>query len=75
MTETYELCTRDSRALLHHQLATADFTTDFNPRPYRQSDHKGQRVWVPILCPEIGHGMKRYALRKYIVIIPCTDSI
>ncbi|KIM37067.1 hypothetical protein M413DRAFT_423911 [Hebeloma cylindrosporum] len=49
MTETYELCTRDSRILLHHQLATTDFAGTFNPKPYRQFDHTGNRVWSDLM--------------------------
>lgn len=45
MTQTYELCTRDSRVLLHSQLATTDFSRSFEPRPYRQFDYKNDRVW------------------------------
>ena len=49
MTETYELCTRDSKILLHHQLATTDFANTFTPRPYRQFDHRGDRVWSNLM--------------------------
>lgn len=49
MTETYELCTRDSEILLHHQLATTDFANTFTPRPYRQFDHRGDRVWSNLM--------------------------
>jgi hypothetical protein len=49
MTETYELCTRNSRNLLHHQLATTDFASTFNPVPYRQFDHTGERVWSNLM--------------------------
>ena len=49
MTETYELCTRDSRTLLHHQLATTDFADKFNYKPYRQFNHKGDRVWSNLM--------------------------
>ncbi|KDR66445.1 hypothetical protein GALMADRAFT_147875 [Galerina marginata CBS 339.88] len=49
MTETYELCTRNSRTLLHHQLATTDFASTFTPRPYRQFDHSGDRVWSNLM--------------------------
>jgi hypothetical protein len=49
MTETYELCTRDSRLLLHNQLATTDFVDTFNPKPYRQFDHTGDRMWSDLM--------------------------
>jgi hypothetical protein len=52
MTETYELCTRDSRVLLHHQLATTDFKDKFNYKPYRQFNHKGDRVWSNLMSAE-----------------------
>jgi hypothetical protein len=49
MTQTYELCTRDSRILLHNQISTTDFANTFTPRPYRQFDHKGDRVWSNLM--------------------------
>lgn len=49
MLETYELCTRDSRAVLHHQLATTDFADQFNYKPYRQFNSKGDRVWSNLM--------------------------
>jgi len=49
MTATYELCTRNSRTLLHHQVATTDFAGTFNPKPYRQFDHTGDRVWSNLM--------------------------
>ncbi|KAJ7221252.1 hypothetical protein GGX14DRAFT_669179 [Mycena pura] len=49
MTETYELCTRDVRTVLHHQLATTDFKTQFSYTPYRQFNGKGKRVWSNLL--------------------------
>ena len=52
MTETYELCTRDSHLLLHHQLATTDFADKFNYKPYRQFNHNGDRVWSNLMSGE-----------------------
>jgi hypothetical protein len=49
MIETYELCTRDSRILLHNQLATSDFLEMFNYKPYRQFDHTTDRVWSNLM--------------------------
>ena len=49
MTEMYKLCTRDLQILLHHQLATTDFANAFTPRPYRQFDHTGDRVWSNLM--------------------------
>lgn len=44
MTQTYELCTRDSRAVLHQQLATEDFKDKIHYAPYMQFDSNGRRV-------------------------------
>jgi len=49
MTETYELCTRNSRTLLHHQLVMTDFTSTFTPKPYHQFNHTGDRVWSNLM--------------------------
>ena len=49
MTETYELCTRDSRILLHNQLATTDFADTFDYKPYYQFDHTKDRVWSNLM--------------------------
>ncbi|KAF8149139.1 hypothetical protein B0H34DRAFT_679435 [Crassisporium funariophilum] len=49
MTQTYELCLQDSRKLLHNQLATTDFAIQFNTRPYRQFDHKGDCNWSNLM--------------------------
>jgi len=49
MTETYELCTRDSRILLHNQLATTDFADAIDYKPYRQFDHTDDRVWSNLM--------------------------
>jgi len=45
MEETYELCLRDILVLTEHQLATTDFEGKFHPAPYRQFNHKQDRVW------------------------------
>ena len=52
MTETYELHTRDSHVLLHHQLATTDFADKFNYKLYCQFDHKGNHVWSNLMSAE-----------------------
>ncbi|KAJ7102682.1 hypothetical protein C8R43DRAFT_1092270 [Mycena crocata] len=49
MTEEYELCARDCRTLLHHQLATPDFKDKINYAPYRQFDACGRRVWSNLM--------------------------
>ncbi|KAJ7629896.1 hypothetical protein B0H17DRAFT_1164262 [Mycena rosella] len=45
MTETYELCARDARIVLHNQLATTDFKGQISYAPYRQFNGEGKRVW------------------------------
>lgn len=52
MLETYDLCTRDSRLLLHQQLATADFVDQINYTPYRQFQANGDRVWSNLLSAD-----------------------
>lgn len=52
MTETYELCTRDSRRVLQHQLATTQFDGKINLIPYRQFDGKSQRVWSNLMSAD-----------------------
>jgi hypothetical protein len=52
MMETYELYARDSRQVLHHQLATDQFKDKINLIPYRQFDNKGLRVWSNLLSAD-----------------------
>ncbi|EIW77185.1 hypothetical protein CONPUDRAFT_157446 [Coniophora puteana RWD-64-598 SS2] len=52
MTETYELCTRDSRAVLHHQLATREFRDKINYSPYRHFNDDGKRVFSNLMSGE-----------------------
>jgi hypothetical protein len=49
MTDDYELCTRDSRQVLRHQLASAHFKDSVNLTPYRQFDRSGQRCWSNLM--------------------------
>ncbi|KAJ7026200.1 hypothetical protein C8F04DRAFT_1298099 [Mycena alexandri] len=49
MTETYELCTRDSRLVLQQQLATPEFKDKIDYSPYRQFDGDGKRVWSNLM--------------------------
>ncbi|KAJ6548422.1 hypothetical protein B0H19DRAFT_1211517 [Mycena capillaripes] len=49
MTETYQLCTRDSRLVLQQQLATPDFKDKIDYSPYRQFDGNGKRVWSNLM--------------------------
>jgi hypothetical protein len=49
MTQSYELCTRDVRQLLHNQLGTTAFKDHVNLVPYRQFNHGGRRVWSNLM--------------------------
>ncbi|TFK16478.1 hypothetical protein FA15DRAFT_550643, partial [Coprinopsis marcescibilis] len=51
MTEEYELCVRDAREALWHQLSTTEFVNQFETRPYRQFEAHGmqQRVWTNLM--------------------------
>ncbi|EIW82027.1 hypothetical protein CONPUDRAFT_89505 [Coniophora puteana RWD-64-598 SS2] len=52
MMETYKLCTRDTRSVLHQQLATADFKNSIHYIPYRHFNKKGQRVFSNLMSGE-----------------------
>ncbi|KAH9979150.1 hypothetical protein BJV74DRAFT_900472 [Russula compacta] len=52
MTETYELCTRDSCQVLHHQLSMAEFKDKFNVAPYRQVNGEGVRTWSNLMSAD-----------------------
>lgn len=45
MTAVYDLNVRNSRTLLHDQLANKEFDGSFNTTPYRQFMPNGERVW------------------------------
>ncbi|KAJ7784883.1 hypothetical protein DFH07DRAFT_1054423 [Mycena maculata] len=49
MTQSYELCTRDTRQLMHNQLGTIIFKDYVNFIPYRQFNHSGKRVWSNLM--------------------------
>lgn len=49
MLETYELCTRDVRVLLHEQLANPQFDGKCNYVPYQQFDGTGNRAWSNLM--------------------------
>ncbi|KAJ7735044.1 hypothetical protein B0H16DRAFT_1676755 [Mycena metata] len=49
MTETYELCARNSRTVLHQQLKNPDFADKIDYAPYRQFDAQGRRVWSNLM--------------------------
>lgn len=52
MTQKYELCVRDSRTVLHHQLANGEFAKEFNAAPYQQFQADGDRVWSNLMSGE-----------------------
>jgi hypothetical protein len=52
MTEVYQLCTRNSRQVLHHQLATSEFHDKINYVPYCQFNSTGERVWSNLMSAE-----------------------
>jgi hypothetical protein len=49
MTATYELCVRDSRAVLHEQLANPNFRNSFDSAPYWQFTSSGERIFSNVL--------------------------
>ncbi|KAJ7646325.1 hypothetical protein DFH06DRAFT_1270859 [Mycena polygramma] len=49
MTQSYNLCTRDTRQILHNQLGTTAFKDHVNLVPYRQFNHGGKRVWSNLM--------------------------
>lgn len=56
MTETFELCCRDSRKLLHQQLHTPDFGgTHFQRSPYMAFNAAGERVWSNFMSGDWAH--------------------
>jgi hypothetical protein len=52
MMETYKLYARDTRQVLHHQLATKDFKDKINLVPYRQFNAKGQWIWSNLMSAD-----------------------
>ena len=63
MTQTYELCVRDARQVLHHQLQTSEFKDKINLIPYRQFGSNDERersnlmsadwAWQQAVCHRI----------------------
>ncbi|KAJ7038606.1 hypothetical protein C8F04DRAFT_951033, partial [Mycena alexandri] len=49
MTQTYELCVRDLREVLHNQLSTRSFKDHIDYVPYRQFNHAGKRAWSNLM--------------------------
>ncbi|KAH9028665.1 hypothetical protein EDB85DRAFT_1867717 [Lactarius pseudohatsudake] len=52
MTDTFELCTRNSRTLLHQQLETAAFKDKIHYVPYMQFRGDGSRVWSNLMSAD-----------------------
>ena len=52
MTQTYELCARDMRQVLQHQLETTQFKDKINLIPYQQFDGNGQCVWSNLMSAD-----------------------
>lgn len=52
MTDTFELCTRDSRTLLHRQLAMNEFKDKIHYMPYQQFRGDGSRVWSNLMSAD-----------------------
>ncbi|KAH9993136.1 hypothetical protein BJV74DRAFT_877811 [Russula compacta] len=52
MTELYDLCMRDSCQVLHHQLATSDFTDKIDVTPYQQFDSEGKWSWSNLMSAD-----------------------
>lgn len=49
MDQEFELCVCDIRQVLHHQLATPQFATEFDTAPYRQFQADSQQVWSNLM--------------------------
>ncbi|KAH9032130.1 hypothetical protein EDB85DRAFT_2073967 [Lactarius pseudohatsudake] len=52
MTDTFELCTRNSRTLLHQQLETTGFKDKIHYAPYKQFRGDGSRVWSNLMSAD-----------------------
>jgi hypothetical protein len=52
MTEDYELCFRDPRAILLNQIASPELQDHFNYVPYKQFDSHRERVWSNLMSGE-----------------------
>ena len=49
MEQTYELNTRDILSVVREQLATADFSGQFDYVPYKEFNSKGERLWSNLM--------------------------
>ncbi|KAJ2915204.1 hypothetical protein MD484_g5208, partial [Candolleomyces efflorescens] len=55
MTSRFELCVRDTRAVIHDQLANPEFRDSFNSAPYRQFTSSGDRIFSNLLSADWAH--------------------
>ncbi|TFK17359.1 hypothetical protein FA15DRAFT_683552 [Coprinopsis marcescibilis] len=49
MTEEYNLSVHDTQQVIRDQLASPEFALQFDPRPYRQFNNDGERIWSNLL--------------------------
>ncbi|KAJ7627285.1 hypothetical protein FB45DRAFT_979682 [Roridomyces roridus] len=52
MTQTYEVCARNLRDVLHHQLESAGFKDCIDMVPYQQFNHDHHRVWSNLMSAD-----------------------
>jgi len=52
MTQTYELCARNTQKVLKDQLCTSDFRDQIDLTPYRQYDGRRRRVWSNLMSAD-----------------------
>ena len=52
MMDTFELCTRDARTLLHQQLGTNEFKDKIHYVPYQQFRGDGSCVWSNLMSAD-----------------------
>jgi hypothetical protein len=69
MTQTYELCARDSRQVLHHQLETTQFKDNINLSPYRQFGNNRQRTWSNLMSGDWAWTQAVRTLRSNIICV------
>jgi hypothetical protein len=70
MTETYQLCCRDSRQVLLQQLATSEFKDKFNPVPYKQFNSSGKRIYSNLMSGD--WAWEQAVIHSSLVFLPLT---
>jgi len=68
MSETFELCTRDSRTLLHQQLGMNEFKDEIHYVPYQQFRGDGSRVWSNLMSAD--WAAKQAVSAKHFFCVP-----